>query len=597
MLSFRIIAIAFTLTLLGGIAHADAGDVIDLSGSRKSPVASSTPQPSDALGVRRETFDYRAFESRLEGLWFQRKAFVASGRYDDARRVSDAIVAIANEEGIDGLPNVSGALLSEARRAMRRGDVQQADAALDLAVQLDRGRPQLHLARAQLARRGNGGFAEVTVEVGRALRAQLASSLRDLGFINRSTLLIVLACGAGIFAFATTMALRHGRTVRHDAVRWFEAWTSTAVARVLAWAMLLAPLLTWWTIGWSAFYWIVITFRYMHRRERIVAIAALVAALLLMPAYEMSVALYSMTADPQVHAAVNSADRQYDPDGILTLRRLVEASPDDPVYRFLLAGLYKGGRYYDEAFREYQTALEIDPDLHQAHINLGNIFFTTGQLGEASTAYTRALQAEPNSAMAYFNLHLVQSQLLRFSDAEAALERARQLAPEEVASWMTDVTGGTQPQAQDATLQVASVWRAALMGRMPRETLRGRTPGATAGPLAALLNPIGAMSLLALIGCGIVAAFFSSPGRAHECVRCGDPYSPRPSAPQDAIGYCIQCYHLFVRGEGLAPGAKQAKLFEVRKFETRRVRLARLANALLPGRDTRCVVVRVGASA
>ena len=34
----------------------------------------------------------------------------------------------------------------------------------------------------------------------------------------------------------------------------------------------------------------------------------------------------------------------------MKLRELVGAHPDDPMYRFLLAGLYKNGRYFEEAF-------------------------------------------------------------------------------------------------------------------------------------------------------------------------------------------------------------------------------------------------------
>jgi tetratricopeptide (TPR) repeat protein len=75
------------------------------------------------------------------------------------------------------------------------------------------------------------------------------------------------------------------------------------------------------------------------------------------------------------------------------------------VYRFLIAGLYKNGRYFEEAFEEYKRALLLDPRLVPAHINIGNIFHTTGQHGEAIANYHRALDIDPRS-LALFNLHL-----------------------------------------------------------------------------------------------------------------------------------------------------------------------------------------------
>ena len=48
-----------------------------------------------------------------------------------------------------------------------------------------------------------------------------------------------------------------------------------------------------------------------------------------------------------------------------------QAYPEDPVYRFLLAGLYKNGRYFEEAFGEYKQLLMNDPQLSAAFVNIG----------------------------------------------------------------------------------------------------------------------------------------------------------------------------------------------------------------------------------
>ena len=221
------------------------------------------------------------------------------------------------------------------------------------------------------------------------------------------------------------MFLRHQIPFRHEIEERAVQYLDDRWALPAGWAVLLLPLWSWLFVGWAAFYWIVATFRYMRRSERIVALALLAACVMAVPGYRLAVSIYSMTADPAVRTTLAAAGGEYDPDRILELRQLVQAYPDDPVYRFLLAGMYKNGRYFEEAFAEYKTALKLDPSMKQAHINIGNIFFTTGQYAEAVANYGKALEIAPDSILAHFNLHLTQSESFHFKKAEASLARAR----------------------------------------------------------------------------------------------------------------------------------------------------------------------------
>ena len=137
--------------------------------------------------------------------------------------------------------------------------------------------------------------------------------------------------------------------------------------------MLLLPLLTWFLAGWTLLYWIVLMFRFMRRGERVAAVVLLLGTALTVPAFRVSVALYGMTTDPSVRTTLESAGGAYSPDRLVRLRELVDAHPDDPVYRFLLAGLYKDGRYFEEAYREYRLVIESDPQNYQARMNIGNM--------------------------------------------------------------------------------------------------------------------------------------------------------------------------------------------------------------------------------
>lgn len=540
------------------------------------------PGGSDSFGLPRKGFDYRAFEGRLQALWFQRKAYLSNGRHDDAAKQGDRIVAFIEQEGIRRLPELGGALLAESSRFIEQGELRAASASLDLADRIDPDRPQTHAARAHLAWIEEQPLVAAS-RLGVALKSAALSGLRDFSLFNRFALVVVVAAAGAIFLFAVLMAWRYQGLFRHDVEMACEYRLSPALARVLGWFALFLPWVLWLPAGWIAFWWIGGTYRFMSRLERRVAIAVLVVAACSLPAYRLSVAAYSTTADPQIRTTIASAEGAYDPNRVLQLRRLVEASPDDAVYRFLLAELYKDGRFFEDAFVQYKEALALDPGMYQAHVNLGNIFFSTGQYAEAIARYAQALEIEPGSVVALFNLHLAQSEAFRFDEASAALERARMVDPDRLAAMLAHSSKEDGAIAADATLEITSVWGAALGGGLPRTRLGGDK---TQGSLAAqLVNPVAIAAVLTLIASLFSLKLFPVEYRARQCIRCGDAYRPRRRRrqQQDAPEYCLQCDHLFVRGEGLAPGAKQRKLYEVERHERWVRRSRRLWSLLLPG--------------
>jgi tetratricopeptide (TPR) repeat protein len=114
-----------------------------------------------------------------------------------------------------------------------------------------------------------------------------------------------------------------------------------------------------------------------------------------------------------------------------------------------------------EARQAYLQAIEMDPDLADAHLNLGRLEHEAGELGkaeaqyreavrcapddptshfnlgvlledrgrpeEAALAYQRVIAADPDAADAHYNLGLLQETLGRRSDAMRHLMTARQL--------------------------------------------------------------------------------------------------------------------------------------------------------------------------
>ena len=84
---------------------------------------------------------------------------------------------------------------------------------------------------------------------------------------------------------------------------------------------------------------------------------------------------------------------------------------------------------FDEAVAAYRRALEIDPYLVPALINLANIHYSRDQIIEAQALYERATSLEPDVFEAHFNLGNIYHDLGRYTEAQEYYRAALALNP------------------------------------------------------------------------------------------------------------------------------------------------------------------------
>ena len=97
-------------------------------------------------------------------------------------------------------------------------------------------------------------------------------------------------------------------------------------------------------------------------------------------------------------------------------------------YNNLALTLSAAGRT-DEAKRTFETALQLYPEFAAAHSNLGNLYFRAGDLAPAQVEYEAAIRLNPDYAEAYNNLGSVYFRLGRADLAEDAYRKALQINP------------------------------------------------------------------------------------------------------------------------------------------------------------------------
>jgi len=105
----------------------------------------------------------------------------------------------------------------------------------------------------------------------------------------------------------------------------------------------------------------------------------------------------------------------------------------------------------DGAATAYRKALEHDPYLVAALINLANIHYSRDELAEAQALYERAIGLESDFFEAHFNLGNIYHDLNRFSEAQACYREALRLNPYYAdAHFYLAVTFEKMGQSQDA---------------------------------------------------------------------------------------------------------------------------------------------------
>jgi tetratricopeptide (TPR) repeat protein len=117
------------------------------------------------------------------------------------------------------------------------------------------------------------------------------------------------------------------------------------------------------------------------------------------------------------------------------LAALMDAPPLEPASSgeqyFTAASILDDGdpAHYDDAMSAYRRALEIDPYLVPALINLANIHYARDEIVEAQALYERAIALEPDVFEAHFNLGNILHDLGRYNAAQHAYHNALRLNP------------------------------------------------------------------------------------------------------------------------------------------------------------------------
>jgi tetratricopeptide (TPR) repeat protein len=335
-------------------------------------------------------------------------------------------------------------------------------------------------------------------------------------------------------------------------------------------------------ILWSIFFWSVLLWGYVSKREKQL-IAVFLIALVYLPVFLRS---FSSTLDGVSSDVILEMNRMNHEDwGRGTeekLRAWLVTHPDDSEVLFSLGLAEKRQGRYSEAGEFYRRAIQQNPGFSEAVSNLGNVYLAQKQTTLAIASYQQAIGINPRRGAYYYNLWRAYSQESYLSaKVDQTLQKAQQLDPELV-SYYSDIDSPNLNRLLiDETLRPRRLWRRFLDQFVGREGFLFRlfkawfekTPSRVP-----FLTPV--LFLGFLIGMGRYCRakrFFT------RCPMCGSPTHRFYSGTSGQDFICFNCYRMFIQKEKLHPKVVEKKSYQVQQFQKQNHFISRFLSFFLVG--------------
>ena len=138
----------------------------------------------------------------------------------------------------------------------------------------------------------------------------------------------------------------------------------------------------------------------------------------------------ALAEDYFLQGSALDADEARHEEAALWYRRALEADPDLVAALINLANIHYGRRELAEAQALCERAIGLEADSFEAHFNLGNIYHDLGRFPEAAACYRRALALNPDYADAHFYLAVTLEKTGQSLEAKPHWRAYQRLAPD-----------------------------------------------------------------------------------------------------------------------------------------------------------------------
>lgn len=397
----------------------------------------------------------------VQKIWAERMAAINSGDTKTGEAMLDKIIEMKYSIGLNRVDDISALLVREGYQALERGASEEAFALSRRAIEISPSyAPSYYLSAAARFKMSDimGSVSEYIL----GIKISLQDFWTLFNFIGRVYTIIVIAIIFTFFTFLVAWLLRVVPLFFHA----FREMTSGFIEgplRLIFFGMaMILPLI--FGIGWFVLFWVVASWIYLARKERITGLL-IVAFFLLLPQILKYDTLYMNGHDNATLQGLLAVDRGYgSPYLINRLKDEQKIEPDNVYLPLSIAFLLNRQGNSEESLSYYDNLMDTAKDSIRipALNNTGNIHFGAGRYDEAITFYKKAIEADPDSAISLYNLSQAYREKLMFADAENSYETAKKMSPEDVGRYTSFGSRGKGYKVIDYPVDRNDLWITAL---------------------------------------------------------------------------------------------------------------------------------------
>ena len=321
---------------------------------------------------------------------------------------------------------------------------------------------------------------------------------------------------------------------------------------------------------WALFFWSVLLWGYVTKREKQFILVFLIV-LVYLPFFLRSSSSFLDGVSSDIILEMNETNHEdWEKGTEEKLRAWLVTHPEDSEVLFSLGLAEKRQGHYSTAEDLYKRATQQDPKFSEAFSNLGNVYLAQKQTSLAINSYQQAANLNPNRGAYYYNLYRAYSQETFLSGkTDRTFQRARQLDPNLV-DYYTNIDIPNRPPninrlVIDEVLTSRRLWDRFLDQFIGKEGFLFRLFKAWFEKIPSRLPFLAPILFLGfLLG---VARYCRTKRFLTRCPMCGSPTYRFYLGTSDQEFICFNCYRIFIQKEKLHHKIVEKKSLQVNQFQ------------------------------
>jgi tetratricopeptide (TPR) repeat protein len=537
------------------------------------------------MGVltKKETLPFSKQFFSVEGPASVDHTWNLQGNASLSQKELDPLYQLKLDKGLKNAPVLSYLLIRASERARKKGDKDQAIQAAAYAIKFspDLPQPYYELAR-DLWRQNPFQLHRIFSEAFKGITRQFQYYPSSVKLVFNTFFILSNAVLMTFIVFGIVVLFRYLPLYTYDIRKNMTQEIPTLLVNSLKILVLFIPFFLRLDILWSIFFWSVLLWGYVSKREKQL-IAIFLIALVYLPFFLRSFSSTLDGASSDIIFEMNQTNHEDWGRGTEEkLRAWLVTHPNDPDVLFSLGLAEKRQGRYPDAGEFYRRAIQQNPGFSEAASNLGNVYLAQKQTPLAIASYQQAIGINPGRGAYYYNLWRAYSQESYLSaKVDQTFQRAQQLDPELISYYSDIDSPNLNRLVIDETLPSLRFWKRFLNQLVGREGVLfrlfkawfERTPSRVP-----FLTPV--LFLGFLIGMGRYCRakrFFT------RCPMCGSPTHRFYSGTSGQDFICFNCYRMFIQKEKLHPKVVEKKSYQVQQFQKQNHFISRSLSFFLVG--------------